>query len=390
MNELLRKESELMKQQMLACQSAVQNIRNEACLFRDKVIVDAKTLCQYHVDTVKEIQGMCQGEVNQERIRLHKEAQKHQQQLENELTDTEYQQKLESQADKAVCERLQKEMDKVMAEMNSAVQSAAGSREKLEQHYKNELAEASRIIQKERTARQQLERTLEATSLGATIMSRQLEAVGRDIEAAKNAKDRYDRELTERARECGHMKEHCEALETQLRSIARALTLKGTLSRDSIEWHDGRHDLFDQLMDDCAGEMADVGDEVGEPLEGSVTALPGEPRRGIPHLGLTDGVRERLEGTVTALPGVPEGPDQPRTPENRRRSAQWSSPGFGRDGGPGRVGGPGRDGGGDDFSGSYPSLGVFGRHIVRLVGHIKRSVHGPFTEMKDIAKRPVV
>eukprot|EP00971_Amphidinium_carterae_P038833 763116-Amphidinium_carterae.1 len=94
--------------------------------------------------------------------------------------------------------------------------------------------------------------------------------------------------------------------------------LKGTLSRNNIEWHDGRHDLFDQLMDDCAGEMAEVCDEVGEPLEGSVTALPGGPGRGIPHLSLLDG-----------------------TPENRRKTPQWTSPGFGR------IGGPGRDGGGD-------------------------------------------
>eukprot|EP00971_Amphidinium_carterae_P147797 2929613-Amphidinium_carterae.1 len=67
-----------------------------------------------------------------------------------------------------------------------------------------------------------------------------------------HAKGKFDQELAARDRECGHMKEQCEALETQLRSIARALTMKGTLSRNNIEWHDGRHDLFDQLMDDCA------------------------------------------------------------------------------------------------------------------------------------------
>eukprot|EP00971_Amphidinium_carterae_P236472 4693269-Amphidinium_carterae.1 len=139
-------------------------------------------------------------------------------------------------------------MEKVKNEMNSAVQSASGSHEKLEQHYQKELDEARKIIQEERAARQHLERTLETTNMGATAtsMSRQLEAVGRDIDAAKNVKEKYDRELAERARECGHMKEHCDALETQLRSIARAPTLKGTLSRNCIEWRDGRHDLFDQ------------------------------------------------------------------------------------------------------------------------------------------------
>eukprot|EP00971_Amphidinium_carterae_P123245 2440319-Amphidinium_carterae.1 len=103
---------------MAACQSA--NIRNEACLFRDKMIVDAKTLCQYHVETVNEIKGKCQAEINQERNRLHKEAQRQQQQLEQELI--EYQQRLDNQAEKAVRERLQKEMEN---EMTSAVQSAS-------------------------------------------------------------------------------------------------------------------------------------------------------------------------------------------------------------------------------------------------------------------------
>eukprot|EP00971_Amphidinium_carterae_P082191 1625529-Amphidinium_carterae.1 len=108
-NELLAKEAELLKQQMLACQT-VQNIRNEACLFRDKMIVDAKTLCKYHVDTVKEIQGKCQIEVTQERARLYKEAQQHQEQVEQELT--EYQKSLDKQAEKAVRDKLQQEMDK--------------------------------------------------------------------------------------------------------------------------------------------------------------------------------------------------------------------------------------------------------------------------------------
>eukprot|EP00971_Amphidinium_carterae_P198033 3930541-Amphidinium_carterae.1 len=129
-------------------------------------------------------------------------------------------------------------MDKVEAEMNNVVQSATGNREKLEQHYKKELAEAEKIIQQERVARQHLERTLEATNAGATTISRQLEAAGRDIETAKNLKTKYDQELTKRDRECGHMKEQRDAVETQLRSIARALTMNGTLSRTNIEWHD--------------------------------------------------------------------------------------------------------------------------------------------------------
>eukprot|EP00971_Amphidinium_carterae_P320458 6369678-Amphidinium_carterae.4 len=62
-------------------------------------------------------------------------------------------------------------------------------------------------------------------------------------------------------------------------------------------------------MDDCAGEMAELGDMGDLNLEGSVTASPGEPGRGIPHLSLLDGLRvgNRPDGTVTALPGVLKG-----------------------------------------------------------------------------------
>eukprot|EP00971_Amphidinium_carterae_P045994 905116-Amphidinium_carterae.1 len=128
----------------------------------------------------------------------------------------EYQKSLDSKAEKAVRDRLQQEMDKVKAEMNNVVQTATGNRDKLEQHYKQELAEAEKIIQQERVVRQQLERTLEAANVGATTMSRQLEAAGRDIQTAVNLKSKYDQELAARDRECGHMNEQCEALETQL------------------------------------------------------------------------------------------------------------------------------------------------------------------------------
>eukprot|EP00971_Amphidinium_carterae_P117802 2333443-Amphidinium_carterae.1 len=81
------------------------------------MIVDAKTLCQYHVDTMKEMQGKFQNDLNLERSKLHKEAQQHQQQLENELV--EYQKRLDAKAEKAVKERLQQEMEKVKAEMSN-------------------------------------------------------------------------------------------------------------------------------------------------------------------------------------------------------------------------------------------------------------------------------
>eukprot|EP00971_Amphidinium_carterae_P206252 4092809-Amphidinium_carterae.1 len=47
---------------------------------------------------------------------------------------------------------------------NAEMQQATGNRDKLEQHYRKQIEEAEKIIQQERLARQQLERTLEATS----------------------------------------------------------------------------------------------------------------------------------------------------------------------------------------------------------------------------------
>eukprot|EP00971_Amphidinium_carterae_P023945 472394-Amphidinium_carterae.2 len=143
--------------------------------------------------------------------------------------------------------------------------------------------------------------------------------------------------------------------------------MKGTLIRGDTEWHDGRHDLFDQIMDDCAGEMAECGD--GDlNLEGSGTALPGGPGRGIPHLrlggvlSLLDGLRvdetrggDYLDGSGTALPGVPEGEiAAPRTPDNKGRTRQWSSPAFGGAG----AGDPGGNGGTDPLQEQDPWEGA--------------------------------
>eukprot|EP00971_Amphidinium_carterae_P154222 3058647-Amphidinium_carterae.1 len=122
-----------------------------------------------------------------------------------------------------------------------------------------------------------------------------------------------------------------------MRSVARALTMKGSLCREDIEWHDGRHDLFDQLMDDCAGEMGEI--DGGMILEGPDTAPPGGPGRGIPHLNLMEGMGSQPEAIDTAPPGIVEGEAViPRTPENRgRRNPQWSSPAFGGPGGSGGL-----------------------------------------------------
>eukprot|EP00971_Amphidinium_carterae_P221985 4406930-Amphidinium_carterae.1 len=52
-------------------QHALKMIRNEAHLFRNKMLVDAKTLCQYHVDKLKKMNTHYQLQVQTERSRMH-------------------------------------------------------------------------------------------------------------------------------------------------------------------------------------------------------------------------------------------------------------------------------------------------------------------------------
>eukprot|EP00971_Amphidinium_carterae_P156661 3105286-Amphidinium_carterae.1 len=48
---LAQQEKEVLHHQACVAQHALKVIRNEAHLFRDKMLVDAKTLRQYHVAT---------------------------------------------------------------------------------------------------------------------------------------------------------------------------------------------------------------------------------------------------------------------------------------------------------------------------------------------------
>eukprot|EP00971_Amphidinium_carterae_P081381 1609974-Amphidinium_carterae.2 len=68
---LANEEKEILHQQACASQQALKQIRHEAHLFRNKVLVDAKTLCQYHVDKVTEMNNHYQSELQRERSRLH-------------------------------------------------------------------------------------------------------------------------------------------------------------------------------------------------------------------------------------------------------------------------------------------------------------------------------
>eukprot|EP00971_Amphidinium_carterae_P274161 5441014-Amphidinium_carterae.1 len=59
-------------------------MRHEAHLFRDKMLVDAKTLCQYHVDKLAEMNQHYQGELQAERSKMHNSNRQLREKLEQE------------------------------------------------------------------------------------------------------------------------------------------------------------------------------------------------------------------------------------------------------------------------------------------------------------------
>eukprot|EP00971_Amphidinium_carterae_P344998 6485706-Amphidinium_carterae.1 len=104
-----------------------------------------------------------------------------------------------------------------------------------------------------------------------------------------------ERQLKELGSECGQVKEQCQALLMQTRSLARAFTLSGTVQLEDVEWHDGRRELFDQLLDDCTCECERL-DEGGRSLDGGVKAQPGLPEGGIPPLAISERVVMDVSG----------------------------------------------------------------------------------------------
>eukprot|EP00971_Amphidinium_carterae_P229132 4544971-Amphidinium_carterae.1 len=68
---LAQQNKKLLYQQACMAFSALKMIRNEAYLFWDKMLVDAKTLCQYHVDKLKKINTHCQQKVHKKCLKLH-------------------------------------------------------------------------------------------------------------------------------------------------------------------------------------------------------------------------------------------------------------------------------------------------------------------------------
>eukprot|EP00971_Amphidinium_carterae_P160735 3186998-Amphidinium_carterae.1 len=81
---LAQQEKEVLHQQACVAKHALKVIRNEAHLFRDKMLVDTKTLCQYHVDKLKEMDNHYKVEAQAERSRMHSSNQQFREKLENE------------------------------------------------------------------------------------------------------------------------------------------------------------------------------------------------------------------------------------------------------------------------------------------------------------------
>eukprot|EP00971_Amphidinium_carterae_P349314 6490958-Amphidinium_carterae.1 len=240
---LSTEEKEMLHQQACAAQHALKVIRHEAHLFRDKMLVDAKASCQYHVDKLAEMNHHYQGELQGERSRMHNSNKQFREKLEQEAL--EYQQE---------------------AEMAKVVNESATSRSQLKAQFEQDIGSVRPAAYEQEHA--------------ARINSEQ---------ALASMRQAGGRQLQELDSECGHLKEQYEALTMQMRSVARAFTLPGTIRLEDVEWHDGRRELFDQMLDDCACECETL-DEGGFLPDGSVKALPGLPEGGIPPLAISERV----------------------------------------------------------------------------------------------------
>eukprot|EP00971_Amphidinium_carterae_P255434 5070844-Amphidinium_carterae.1 len=109
-------EKEMLHQQANASHQALQQIRHEAHLFRDKMLVDAKTLCQYHVD-------------KRERSKLHAGNNEHRERLEQEAVAS--QKEMSKTTEQSVQKKLELEITKIQDEMKEVIDEAAVSRDQL-------------------------------------------------------------------------------------------------------------------------------------------------------------------------------------------------------------------------------------------------------------------
>eukprot|EP00971_Amphidinium_carterae_P093823 1856535-Amphidinium_carterae.1 len=93
------------------------------------MLVDAKTLCQYHVDKMKEMDSHYKVEVQTERSRLHSSNQQFREKLETEAL--EYQQEVTKGTEQQVQSKLNQEIAKIQSEMTKVVNEATESRSQL-------------------------------------------------------------------------------------------------------------------------------------------------------------------------------------------------------------------------------------------------------------------
>eukprot|EP00971_Amphidinium_carterae_P274809 5453217-Amphidinium_carterae.1 len=89
------------------------------------MLVDAKTLCQYHVDKLKEMDNY-RVEVQAERSRMHSGNQQFCEKLENEALK--YQREVSKSTKQQVQAKLNHEIAKIQAEMTKVVNETAASR----------------------------------------------------------------------------------------------------------------------------------------------------------------------------------------------------------------------------------------------------------------------
>eukprot|EP00971_Amphidinium_carterae_P275542 5467613-Amphidinium_carterae.1 len=145
-------------QQACVAQHALKVIRNEAHLFRDKMLVDAKTLCQYHVDKMGEMNNHYQVELQAERSRFHSSNQQFREKLETEAL--EYQHEVNKSTEQQVQAKLNQEVAKIQAEMTKVVNEATASRSQLKAQFEQEMGKVRAAGEQEHAARTQAEQAL--------------------------------------------------------------------------------------------------------------------------------------------------------------------------------------------------------------------------------------
>eukprot|EP00971_Amphidinium_carterae_P199701 3963533-Amphidinium_carterae.1 len=93
------------------------------------MLVDAKTLCQYHVDKMAEMNNHYQGELQAERSRMHDSNRQFREKL--ELEALEYQQEVNKSTEQQVQAKLKQEVSKIQEEMTKVINESAASRSQL-------------------------------------------------------------------------------------------------------------------------------------------------------------------------------------------------------------------------------------------------------------------